>query len=253
MNPRVNWSNAKREIRNAVDELERQGMAQPPKRAVFYVLVGQAKTGVSANPWAKTKAQYDQMTRMIAQWRREGEADGLFPFGTFSDDAGASDIPMTDAQIVKVVSELYARPTPFVSPDGTLWAILVEHGALVPNLSKWMDGRVAVISSSGNIREESVYSMLYSVRALAEALGAKRVRVLALADYDKAGHEILWSHQKFMDRYFPNFEVRKYGVTITQVGDLGWDTTDDWQIDGFIATYGPERVRRELRQIVGLE
>jgi hypothetical protein len=249
---RIRWDDfAKQDILRAVETLKAQGMPKPPKRAVIYVLRDWSQRighGIEMTNMYE-KSDYGSLCRYIAMWRREG--DTRFPFGMFSDESGADAIPLSEQGIQRAIDRVSKSPFAFVAPDGTLWAIFVEHAALVGPLSGWLEGRVAVLSSSGMIREEAFYSMLQNLETLRAELGAKRIAILGLVDYDKGGVEIFDAHKDFAAHYFPGIEIKKWGLDREQIVGLGLNPNESWQIDGVVGLDG-DRMRRELRAIVGL-
>jgi hypothetical protein len=248
---RVRWDEtAKRQILTAVENLQGQGMRTPPKRAVIYILTDWSKRGkTGANVWSKDA--YDALTRYIAKWRREvGGGLVLFPFGMFSEEAGQNYFPYSMDRKVRDRDAIARAPLVRLDPEGTLFAVYVEHAALVPSVSEWLDGVIPVISSQGQIREEAFHGMLQNLMSLSAEIGARHIRILGLVDYDKGGDDIHGAHDLFAYRYF-GYDIERFAVTREQVIELGLDPVEKWQIDGVVGL-DPVGFRARLRKAVGL-
>jgi len=88
------------------------------------------------------------------------------------------------------------------------------------------------------------------VLRVAEELGAKGIRALALVDWDRAGTTIYETHARWLRKIF-HVELRKYAVTEHQLRAVGLPVHEDHQLDGVIGR-DPQRFRRELRQAIGM-
>jgi hypothetical protein len=216
-------------------KLEDMGMVRPSIRSVLYALL-------SLPDWKKS--HYDTLCVKLGEWRDAGKV----PWGLFADDGGgASYRPMTDEEIHRRIQALEGAMRPSLARDGALWGIFVEHIGLVDTLASWTDYRVPVVSSQGQLRREHLYSAISSWYDVAKKLNAVEVRCLALVDYDRAGHHIYNAHEAWLKRIF-GLKPKMWAVTSDQAKAAGLDWSEDHQLDGWMAAYGPQKVRTELRK-----
>lgn len=232
----IRWDSDTREvIMGARQKLEDMGMIRPSIRSVLYYLL-------QLPGWEKR--HYDTLCVKLGEWRDRG----LVPWGLFADDgAGASYRPMTDEEIHLRIKALEGAMRPSLARDGCLWGVFVEHIGLVETLASWLDYRIPVVSSQGQLRREHLYSSLSAWVDVAKKLNAVEVRCLALVDYDRAGTFIYDAHEAWMKRIF-GLKVKKWAVTGDQVKAAGLNWSEDHQLDGWMASYGPQKVRAELRK-----
>jgi hypothetical protein len=168
----------------------------------------------------------------------------------FADDgAGADWTPLTTSEIAKRIKALEGVIPARLADDGYLYAIFVEHISLVDMIAEWLDYQVPVVSSQGQLRREHLHSVVTNWLRVAEELGAEGIKCFALTDYDKGGSEIFNTHRKWFNKIF-NLDFEHWGIKPEQVRAAGLDTTDKHQLDGWMARYGPRKVRAELRALV---
>jgi len=236
----IRWNDLCREtIMAARQSLVNDGMEHPTIRSVLYKLLELPGWG---------KRHYDTLCVKLGEWRDAG----LIPFGLFSDDgAGDGRTPWTSRQIAEQISMLREMVPARLGKDGYLHVILVEHVSLVADVSAWCDHSVGVVSSQGQLRRENLYTHMRAFKKVSEELGAKGIKMIALVDYDKGGSEIFKAHARWLKRIF-NIELERWGVTPGQVKKAGLPLNEDHQIDGWIARYGPGKVRAELRRALNV-
>lgn len=224
----------------ARDKLEDQGMRRPTIRSVLYLLIG-------LPGW--TKKHYDTLTRKLGAWRD----DGVVEWGLFSPSGGGKFYrPLLPEEIHERIKALEDMVPASLMRDGYLHVVFVEHQDLVDNVSRWLDWRVPVVSSQGQIRRENLYEAVRGWLAVAEDLGAEGIKAWAVVDYDPGGRSIYETHRRWIRRQ-AKVDLKLWGITSDQVRAAGLPVMDVHQLDGVIAAYGPARFRRELRQLVGLE
>ncbi len=219
-------------IMSARQQLVSMGVLRPSIRMVLYLLM-------ELPNWRKK--HYDTLTVKLGKWRDEG----LIDFGLFADDgAGQSDRPLTTREIVERVRALRDL-TPAELVEGVLPVLFVEHIALVDLFSRLLDYRVAVVSSQGQLRREHLWRFMKECMAVVQELGGEGIQMLALTDYDKGGLEIFQAHRRWLRRLF-DVELERWAITGDQIRAAGLDMGETHQLDGWLARYGIERVRREL-------
>ena len=232
----IRWDDTCREtIMAAHAGLVADGMEKPTIRAVLYKLL-------ELPGW--TKNHYDTLCVKLGKWRD----DGLIPFGIFSDEGGGDGrTPHTPQEIARQLAAWREAVPAQLGRDGFLHVILVEHLSLVTDVSRWCDDSVGVVSSQGQLRRENLYSHMVAFKAVAEEMGAKGLKMLALVDYDRGGDDIFGAHARWLKRKF-GVTLERWGVTAEQVKAAGLPLNEDHQIDGWVARYGPKKVRSELRR-----
>lgn len=237
----IRWDDATLEtIMAARQSLVELGMKRPSIRATLYILL-------RLPGW--TKKHYDTLTEKLGAWRDEGKIE----FGLFADDgAGAGYRPLTSREIVERIQTLKDLVPAKLQSDKKLYVVFVEHISLVDTIADFLDYEVPVVSSQGQLRREHLHSFIQDCLDVLEELGGKELRVVGLTDYDKAGLEILETHRKWLGRVF-SVELERWAVTSDQVRAAGLPVHDSHQLDGWMASYGPQRVRRELRRAVGIQ
>jgi hypothetical protein len=229
-----------RAIMEAHAGLVRMGMDRPSIRATLYFLM-------RTPPWKKS--HYDTLCTKLGEWRDHG----LIEWGLFSDDgAGAAYRPMTDVEIQERIKALSGAMRPSLAPDGNLWGVFVEHVGLVETIASWLDYRIPVVSSQGQLRREHLHSAISGWYHVAEVLNAKGVQCLALVDYDQGGIHIYRAHEDWLWRIF-KLKPSLFAVTSQQLRDADLPFSEDHQLDGVIARYGVQRFRQELRRAVQLD
>ncbi len=238
----IRWDRNTRELILTVrDKLEEEGWHRPTIRTILYRLLA-----LPPGDW--TKKHYDTLCRRLGKWRDEG----LIPWGLFSDGGGGSFYrPMLPEEIVERIQALKGAVPASLMPDGYLHTVFVEHEDMVSNFTRWLDYRIPVVSSKGQIRRENLYAAASGWVHVAEELGAKGVKCIAIVDWDEHGKFILQSHEKWLRRQF-KIRLEKFGITADHVRAARLPVHEDHQLDGVIAAYGPPRFREELRAAVGL-
>lgn len=238
MRKAIRWDDATREtIMAAYQKLRDDGWRRISIRKTLYQLL-------DLPGW--TKKHYDTMCAKTGEWRD----DGSMPFGMFSDEGGADHVPMTPRQIADTLEALRDAMPANLGPGGYLQVVLVEHAGDVDDIADMLDG-ACVISSGGQLRREHLHRVMLQCRAIVQELGGKGIRALMLVDYDKGGDDIFEAHRRWLKRIF-HVELRKWGITSAQVRAAGLPPNEDHQLEGWSGRYGRERLRRELRQAVGL-
>lgn len=241
----IRWDgNCRETVMAAHAALVRDGLTRPTIRSVLYKLL-------ELPGW--TKNHYDTLTVMLGKWRDAG----LIPYGLFSDDgAGAAKTPKTKGQIAEQI-KLWRDTVPVeLGPDGKLHALLVEHVSLVEDLSEWLGNTIPIVSCQGQLRREILFRAVREWFAVIEELTGTKVDrtnsnrlldVVALVDYDKGGRDIYGAIARWLRDQF-GITLRLWGVTEAQVKAAGLPTHETHQFDGWVARYGPARVKRELRR-----
>jgi len=236
MTKTVRWDDSCREtIMSARQALVEDGMEHPTIRAVLYKLM-------SLPGW--TKDHYDTLCVKLGEWRDAG----LVEFGLFS-DAGGGDYttPWTPQKIAEQLDLLRRMVPAKLGKDGYLHGILVEHVSLIQDVTAWCDYGAGVVSSQGQLRRENLHSALTAWKQVCKELGGTGLKMIALVDYDKGGRDIFTAHQRWLKQMF-GVDLEMWGITEKQVREAGLNTIDKHQIDGWVAAYGPSRVRKELRK-----
>ena len=215
--------------------LVRDGLTSPTIRSVLYKLL-------DLPGW--TKKHYDTLCCKLGEWRDAGQVE----FGQFSDDgAGAEKTPKTASEIAEQI-KLWKNTIPaHLGRDGRLHVLLVEHVSLVEDLSNWLDNTCPIVSCQGQLRREILHTAASKWISVNAELGGKGVDVLALVDYDAGVRVIHGAIARWLKAQF-GLEMRLWGVTEAQVKAAGLPTHEVHQIDGWIARYGPRKVRAELRR-----
>lgn len=237
---RHDWDDTTREtIMAAHAALVKDGLTRPTIRSVLYKLL-------DLPGWVKD--DYDHLTVQLGKWRDAG----LIPFGLFSDDgAGDARTPKTRKQIAEQIRAWRETIPVALGPDKRLHCLLVEHVSLVGDLSAWLDDSVPIVSCQGQLRREILHrAVLEWIAVLKELKGQEPapedMEVIALVDYDKGGRDIHGAIARWLRDKF-GIGLRLWAVTEAQVKAAGLPTHETHQIDGWVARYGPGRVRRELR------
>ena len=234
----IKWDDDTRKvIMDAARSLVSEGIERPTIREVLYRLL-------HLQGWEKR--HYDTLTVKLGEWRDKG----LIKFGFFSDDgAGVVEVPMTSREIAETIATLREMAPVSMGTDGKLHALLVEHAGLVSDLRRWLDYQVAVASSQGQLRREPMWKFGSKLIAVANELRIRQedIDILILGDYDKWGGKISDAHIRWFARVL-GLKVRRWGVTMAQVKAAGLKIGDDHQVDGWIAAYGPQKVKAELRK-----
>lgn len=236
----IRWDDTCREtVMASHAALVADGMEKPTIRAVLYKLL-------ELPGW--TKKHYDTLCVKLGEWRDAG----LIEFGLFSDEGGGDGrIPHTPAEIAEQLRQWRETVPAQLGKDGYLHVILVEHLSLVEDVSRWCDHSVGVVSSQGQLRRENLYSHMKAFADVAEEMSAKGIKMIALVDYDRGGDDIFNAHARWIARKF-GIRVERWGVTADQVKAAGLPLNEDHQIDGWVARYGPRKVKAELRKALGV-
>jgi hypothetical protein len=233
----IRWDDATLELIKATTQtLIDEGLLRPSIRQVLYRML---KTQVG---WSKTR--YGTLTKRLGRWRDRQE----FPFGIFSDDAGARVRTYTPTEIEQQRTRWQNVEPATLSKDGWLRALLVEQETLVPQLDHWCDGRALIVSSAGQIRRENLWTATQEWKGMAAELGAKGIRVYALVDRDHGGNTIYESHRRWFEKV-AGLDLEFFGLTDAQLEHVGLATDEDWQIDGAIAL-DPRWWRRQIRRLL---
>lgn len=228
-----------RTILGAREKLEEMGMRRPSIRAVLYYLM-------QLPGW--NKKHYNTLCSRLGRWRDEG----LIPWGLFGDDgAGMALRPMTDSEIRERIKSLEGATRAQLLPDGYIHTVFVEHAGMVETIANWLDWRIPVVSSQGQIRREHLYTHVSGWYKVADELNAEGVKCVALVDWDRAGRKIYEAHERWLRKIF-KLRPSLWALTSEQIRRAGLPVYEDHQLDGVIAVYGPQQFRRELRAEVGL-
>lgn len=232
----VRWDDQCREtVMAAHAALVRDGLTRPTIRSVLYKLL-------ELPGWGKN--HYDTLCVKLGEWRDKGLVD----FGVFSDEgAGAERTPATTGEIARQIAAWQNMVPAHLGRDGRLHALVVEHVSLVGDLSEWLDNSCPVVSCQGQLRREILWKAATKWGLVNEELGGKGVDAIALVDYDKGGRDIFGAIARWLRDQF-DLELRLWGVTEAQVKEAGLPTHETHQIDGWVARYGPRKVKSELRK-----
>lgn len=235
----IKWNETTREtILKARQSLVDEGWTRPTIRETLYRLL-------KLPGW--TKNHYDTLTVKLGGWRDAG----LIPFGLWSDETGGNDYtPMTAKDIAERIESLKAVIPAKLSKDGYLHFIFVEHEGLTYDIAKMLNYTAAVVSSQGQLRREHFYTVVSQWKKVIEELGGKGIKGVALVDYDEGGRNIFETHQRWLKRIF-GIELKLYGVTAEQVKAAGLAIHESHQIDGWAAAYGYERLKKDLKKLIG--
>lgn len=239
MRKTIRWDESTREtIMAARQRLVTEGWRRPSIRKTLYLLL-------DLPGWSKN--HYDTLCMKLGEWRDSG----LIPFGLFSDEnSGADHTPMTPREIREAVQALRDMAPAHLARDGYLHAVLVEHSGDVDDIADMLDG-ACVVSSQGQLRREHLYTVVKQWEAIVKELGGKGIKAIMLVDYDKGGDDIFEAHRSWLKRIF-KLDLKKWGVTSEQVRAAGLPPNENHQLEGWSGRYGHDRLRRELRQAVGL-
>jgi hypothetical protein len=216
------WNHATLElIRGTTERLIADGMTRPPIRAVLYRLL-------SLPGW--TKSHYGTLCRKLGEWRDEG----LLPYGVFGDEAGGRSRPQTAGEIAEQIRAWQETEPARLPADGWLRGFLVEHQALVGQVQDWCDGQALVVSSSGQIKRENLWTAVQEWKQMASELGAKGVHVYALVDRDRGGDNIYEAHRRWFQQ-LADLDLEFFGISDDQLRRFGLSLDELWQIDGLVA------------------
>lgn len=219
--------------------LVRDGLDLPTVREVLYKLLG-------LPDW--TKDHYDTLCSFLEDCKERG----IIEWGLFSPDGGGdSRVPLTAPDIARRIAALRDAIPVRLADDGYLYAVLVEHAGMTDQIAGLLDYQVGVVSSQGQIRGEHLHKVMMEFTRVARETGAKDIRMIALVDYDKWGKVILEAHERWLRQEF-GVELESFGPTSEMIRAAGLPVHEDHQLDGWIAAYGVQRFRRELRAAVRL-
>jgi hypothetical protein len=235
----IRWNEATMQtILAARQSLVDEGWSRPTIRETLYKLM-------KLPGW--TKKHYDTLTVRLGKWRDEG----LIEFGLWSDETGGNDYtPMTSRDITERIAELRDTVPAKLSKDGYLRFIFIEHEGMTYDIANMLDFSVAVVSSQGQLRREHFYTVVQQWIKVIKELDGKGVEGFALVDYDDGGRNIYNTHKAWLKRIF-GIELKLYGVTAEQIRDAKLAIHESHQIDGWAATYGYERLKNDLLNLVG--
>jgi hypothetical protein len=227
-------------IMSAHAALVSEGLDLPTVREVLYKLL-------NLPGWSKD--HYDTLCSFLEDCKERK----LIEWGLFSPDGGGDGYtPLTSAEIARRIATLRDVVPARLSSDGCLHGIYVEHAGMTAQITGLMDYQIGVVSSQGQIRGEHLHHVLMQWVRAARELGAKSIEMTALVDYDKWGKVIFEAHKRWLDQEF-GIELRMFGPTSDMIRAAGLAVHEDHQLDGWIAAYGVQRFKRELRRAVGLE
>jgi hypothetical protein len=159
-----------------------KGYVQPPVRTFLYYLIENDQK----NGWSKD--HYDKLTTVLDQWKRQGRSVGgySFSYGDFSSSSGGADaIPYTENQIQKQIEAWQSEPPLVLASDGNIYCILIEHGGLVETFSEYWGGKIAILSSEGQIRHEHLYAKLSHLVECLDELEGKKIIIYGLQKFIK--------------------------------------------------------------------
>ncbi len=226
-----------------IEELEAQGMHQPPLRSCYYLLLdrGLLLGGVK---------DYDALDRRLSAMRDAGE----FPYGLLAGDSGTDRRGMTPRELSEYLRRMEKENVPPELCDGRLKAILVEKAGLVPYLESAVDFRVPVGSAGGQLRKEWAVSWVEDLQDLAEELDGGEPHIVYLGDHDRWGSVIKRTAVEWLGARAVPVDV--LAVTEAQLDALNRDRGLDLEklhIDGYIALVGPQEFARMIRGHLGLQ
>lgn len=254
MRKTIRWDDAtRRQIVAAWEALRAEGWERISIRKVLYKLLDLPEWNHGTG---KGKPHYDTLCTKTGEWRDNGD----MPFGMFSDEGGDDYIPFVhkpateeeiEEEIRRIVDMLRSSIPPKLDSEGFLNVVLVEHGADVHDISRMLDG-ACVVSSGGQLRREHLHVYFTRLNEIIGEWNVKGIRAIMLVDYDKGGKDIFEAHRKWLHKIF-RIELRKWGITPAQIRAAGLPVGEDAQIEGWSGRYGHDRLRRELRAVVGLE
>ena len=231
-------------IMAARQQLVNEGLERPTVRETLYKLLPNGM-GFTKEPHG---GHYDTLCSFLEDCKERG----LIPWGLFSPDGAGDDrTPMTSREIAERIAALRDAMPAHLSKDGYLYGVLVEHAGMTGQVAGILDYEVGVVSSQGQIRGEHLHEVLETWADTAKELGAKEIRMVALVDYDKWGKVIFEAHERWLRAQF-GIRLKLFGPTFEQIRAAHLATNEDHQLDGWIAAYGVQRFRRELRRAVGL-
>lgn len=241
MKKRIRWNEETMEVILAArQQLEDEGWKRLTKRETLYRLLRLPN-------W--TKKHYDTLCRKTGEWQDNGD----IPFGLWEDDTGGNDYtPLTSREISRRLERLKNAIPARLADDGHLHAIFVEHSGMTYDVAEMVDHAAAVVSSQGQLRREHLHRVVSGWVKVAEELKAKGIKAIALVDYDKGGREIYETHRAWLRRIF-GIPLTLYGVTAEQVRTARLPVHENHQIDGWASEYGHARLKRDLREAIGLE
>jgi len=240
MKKTVRWDLQTRDLVVAtIRTLQNEGMSRPWIRSVLYRLT-------KLPGW--TKKHYDTLCSKTGEWRDSGEME----YGLLADDdtGGSRRRPFTPKEIAEQLDSWRDAVPAKLSKDGYLRALLVEHVALVEQVSEWCEGQAVVVSSGGQIRRENLHAAVREWKAAIEELGGKGIKVWALVDWDKGGDDIFETHRKWF-KHVAKLDLQRWGVTRAQIHRLGMSEHEDHQIDGLFGV-DPRWWRTEIRNLLGI-
>ena len=238
MRKAIRWDDSTREtIMAAWQKLRDEGWKRISIRKVLYELL-------ELPGW--TKKHYDTLCAKLGEWR-DG---GLIEFGLFAVSGGADHVPMTPREIQEALEALRDATPASLGPDGWLHVVLVEHAEDVEDIADMLDG-ACVVSSGGQLRREHLHLVFRQLQAIVRELRGKGIRAIMLVDYDKGGDDIFEAHRAWLRKIF-RVDLVKWGITPDQIRGAGLPSIEGHEIEGGSGRFGHDRLRRELRQAIGL-
>lgn len=239
----VDWKNMVECCMVVRKQLESEGMLQPSIRSCYYRLV-------DSKLLPERKGDYNTLCSVLGKMRDRREIEmELFS----ASSSGVSHSPMTDEEITEAIGDLKGSIRASLH-NGFLWAIVVEKGGLVDNIAWWLDYGTPVASCEGQLRREFLYAQIKRFVEVCEKLGGNKVKILYLGDMDKWGQIIGQTKIRWMKNFFgKKLEIEYYAVTPDQMKSIGRKIGTEIHLDGFIASYGPQKFRNELREKIGLD
>lgn len=225
-------------LMETIKDLQGLGMAHPPIRAVLYLLMSK-----QPGKWNKDK-DYNDLCAAFSVMRDTG----VMHWGILSDDVGGdNERPSTRTEIDKQL-ELWKEMKPLgAGPDGYLHVVFVEHIALVPMFYSWLDEKVPVVSSQGQMRREPLHAFFDWATKAAKEIGARGIKIHGFVDWDEGGGIIGRTHRAWLQEQF-GLEMEVH-TTREMIERAGLDPEEKHQLDGIIAVYD---IRGDLRRAVGL-
>lgn len=220
--------------------LVRDGLDEPTVREVLYKLL-------PLPGWSKD--HYDTLCSFLEDCKERG----VIEWGIFSADGGGSSrTPMTPRVIALHIAALRDMSPAHLSKDGWLHGVLVEHAGMTEQLWGLLGSEIGIVSSQGQIRGEHLHRVLTDWVSASRELNAKGIKMVALVDYDHWGGVIFRAHERWLKQEF-KIDLKLFGPTPDHIRVAGLPVDEDHQLDGWIAAYGAQRLRRELRRAVGLD
>lgn len=253
MKTEIRWKtnpNLFKEIMKSYQNLIDNGWIKPSVRTLIYQLMGDYP-----NKWKKK--HYGRLTSYLQRRKDEGTLE----YGLFSSDSGGNHKLIPTQKTIDKQIQLWKNTIPVrLLKDNCLWLIFHEHESMIPTLAKIFNYEIGTFSSQGQIRHEHLYKVMSEAEETLDYLGGKQIRVIGIADYDIYGAKnlnegkghIIRNHADWIENNFPA-DFILYGITKDQIEEVGLDSNDEHQFDGWLQRYGLPAFERDIKNMIGLE